>query len=91
MNRVNQKGLRISIIVFIAFSVWSSSFGTCRAREGRQWRQSKAGPVRKPKGYDGSNHLGRSMLNSAAGSSTFNVLDYGAKGDGHADDTKVIL
>jgi len=25
-----------------------------------------------------------------AASSTFNVLDYGAKGDGHADDTKVI-
>lgn len=25
-----------------------------------------------------------------AASSTFNVLDYGAKGDGHSDDTKVI-
>ncbi|GLT53639.1 hypothetical protein SLA2020_268970 [Shorea laevis] len=72
MNRVNLKGLRISIIVFIAFSVWSSSFETCCARDGRQWiRQSKAVP-------------GRSMLNSA----TFNVLNYGAKGDGHADDTK---
>jgi polygalacturonase len=26
-----------------------------------------------------------------ASSSTFNVLDFGAKGDGRADDTKVIL
>lgn len=26
-----------------------------------------------------------------ASSSTFNVLDFGAKGDGHTDDTKVIL
>jgi len=26
-----------------------------------------------------------------ATSATFNVLDYGAKGDGHADDTKVIF
>ncbi|XP_059451383.1 polygalacturonase At1g48100-like [Corylus avellana] len=80
MDRVNQKGLRIWIIVLIAFSVWSSS---C-AREGRLWSQSKAltaasVPVKKPMG-----HGGRSMLNSA----TFNVLDYGAKGDGHADDTK---
>lgn len=83
MDRVNQKGLRIWIIVLIGFSVWSSS---C-AREGRLWRKSKAltaasVPVKKPMG-----HGGRSMLNSA----TFNVLDYGAKGDGHADDTKVIL
>ena len=82
MDRVNQKDLRMWIIVLMVFSVWSSS---C-AREGSWlWRQSKAVtaasvPVKKPMGFGG-----RSMLNSA----TFNVLDYGAKGDGHADDTKV--
>ena len=28
-------------------------------------------------------------LKAAASATSFNVLDYGAKGDGHADDTKV--
>ncbi|XP_075652140.1 polygalacturonase At1g48100 [Castanea sativa] len=85
MNRFNLKDL--TLILFIAFSVWSSSFENCCAREGRQyWRQSsKAVPasvlVKKPKGY---NHAGRRMLSSAI----FNVLDYGAKGDGQTDDTK---
>ncbi|KAL0014340.1 hypothetical protein SO802_001409 [Lithocarpus litseifolius] len=85
MNRFNLKDL--TLILFIAFSVWSSSFENCCAREGRQyWRQSgKAAPasvlVKKPKGY---NHAGGRMLSSAI----FNVLDYGAKGDGQTDDTK---
>ena len=88
MNRFNLKDL--TLILLIAFSVWSSSLENCCAREGRQyWRQSsKAVPasvlVKKPKGC---NHARRRMLSSAI----FNVLDYGAKGDGQTDDTKVCM
>uniref|UniRef100_A0A2N9IX59 Pectate lyase superfamily protein domain-containing protein n=1 Tax=Fagus sylvatica TaxID=28930 RepID=A0A2N9IX59_FAGSY len=85
MNRFNMKDL--TLIIFIAFSVWSSSFENCCAREGRHRKQSKAASVfvKKPNGYGSNyNHPGRRMLSSAI----FNVLDYGAKGDGNADDTE---
>ncbi|KAG2714560.1 hypothetical protein I3760_03G033300 [Carya illinoinensis] len=71
----------LTLIIFIAFCVWSSSYETCCAREGKQWiRRSKT------KFVHGRNQhpAGRSLLSSAI----FNVLDYGAKGDGRVDDTK---
>ncbi|XP_035549401.1 polygalacturonase At1g48100 [Juglans regia] len=89
MSSLNLKDL--TLIIFIAFCVWSSSHETCCAREGKQWRRSKTVPatvlVKKPKlGHGRNQHgaAGRSLLSSAI----FNVLDYGAKGDGRVDDTK---
>ncbi|XVF60276.1 hypothetical protein PTKIN_Ptkin08bG0032100 [Pterospermum kingtungense] len=58
--------------------IWSSSFQVCSARQGNHWRQQKKASFRHQM-------AARQLGGSPA---TFNVLNYGAKGDGHTDDTK---
>ncbi|KAJ7974590.1 Polygalacturonase [Quillaja saponaria] len=89
MNRLHIN--TFTLIIVIVFSVLSVSFDNCTGREGKHWRNNKAAPasilVKKDGGYGGTHHQ-RHIVSKLAGSSTFNVLDYSAKGDGHADDTK---
>ncbi|KDP46434.1 hypothetical protein JCGZ_10274 [Jatropha curcas] len=79
------------ITILIVLSLLSPRFEPCHARlQGKYWRPGKVVPttsvvLQKEKGFGGFSHgHGRSLLSSA----TFNVFDYGAKGDGHSDDTK---
>lgn len=114
MSTFKLSSLSLTLIVLIAFSVWSSSLlEPCEARKGKhhQWRQNRGSPSLRPKkGYGGrhqryhpSGHTVSALKSdsyitpedtavSAAqkNSPVYNVLDYGAKGDGKADDTKVI-
>ena len=85
--------------------MWSSRIETCHAREGNLWSLKGISPpgkyvlnVEKEKGYGGTagsshQHAGRSTISTPQGGSskTFNVLDFGAKGDGNTDDSKVIV
>ncbi|GLT31912.1 hypothetical protein SLA2020_066120 [Shorea laevis] len=80
--------------LFIAVLFWFSCFGTCSTRDGKHWRQSKAASLsvfeEREKGQGGrSSHPRRQMAaKQVMNSATFNVIDYGAKGDGHTDDAK---
>lgn len=65
----------ITIIILIAFLVCSSSFSSCSARKSKKAKKGHH------KGKGGSTP-------PTGGSTTFDVLDYGAKGDGKTDDTK---
>ncbi|GLT33245.1 hypothetical protein SLA2020_078490 [Shorea laevis] len=82
-----------TFLIFIALLFRFSIFGTS-ARDGEHWRQGRAASLSvfevKEKGYGGrSSHPRRQMATKQVlNSATFNVIDYGAKGDGHADDTK---
>ncbi|KAK8717030.1 hypothetical protein V6N13_044314 [Hibiscus sabdariffa] len=82
MCRVNPTNV-VAFLTVLLF--WFSSFEvTCSAREGKQWRRSIAdGSYRQM--VAARQHTGSSAATSSA---TFNVLDHGAKGDGHTDDTK---
>lgn len=102
----------LTLVVFIAFLVWSSNFEACIARRGKHWRQNRdaSASLSKKKGSHGgskNHHSGAppSPLPpkpkeeivqtppkkgpSAGDSAIFNVLDFGAKGNGETDDTKV--
>ncbi|XP_022928201.1 polygalacturonase At1g48100 [Cucurbita moschata] len=79
----------LATIAFICVFVWSFSLENCHGREGRRW-----GAHRKTGGYrhhhvhvDSEDVVGASLA-SEGGSGSFNVLDFGAKGDGEEDDTK---
>lgn len=89
--------------IFILLLVLSSTFETCSSvREGNHLKLIK----KVEEGYGGSGGGGgrRKLLRFVGSSYTrsipdeslvskdvnFNVLDFGAKGDGHTDDTKVI-
>ncbi|KAH1128769.1 hypothetical protein J1N35_000147 [Gossypium stocksii] len=82
MCRVNS-----TIIAFLSILLfWFSSFEvTYSAREGKQWRKlSIAGGFRRLMAEGGSSDV------VADATTTFNVLDYGAKGDGRTDDSKAL-
>ncbi|XP_062104793.1 polygalacturonase At1g48100 [Humulus lupulus] len=75
MSTLKQRSLSLIIIVFIALLVWCSCLKPCHARQGKQYYHKIAS----------TDKLGGG---STANSAIFNVLHYGAKGDGRADDTK---
>ena len=86
---------RLALTILIALLACSSSFQACSARKAMYTRQLKT----IGKGYDGYNYQDPKLMGEGngvtplknTGSSTFNVLHFGAKGDGKADDTKVIF
>lgn len=114
----------LTLVVFIAFLVWSSNFEACIARRGKHWRHAReaSASLSKKKGSRGNSknyHSGGSNPRAApphnaspspsispnpkeeitptppkkgyngGDSAIFNVLDFGAKGNGETDDTKV--
>ena len=86
MSTLKQRSFSF-IIVFIALFVWSASLKTCNARQGKQyWMPSKSVPTWMGNKYN----LAQEKI-SGGNTAIFNVMDYGAKGDGRADDTKVSL
>ncbi|KAJ6719588.1 hypothetical protein OIU79_007269 [Salix purpurea] len=122
----NMCGIRVrslTIMIFMAFAVWSSSFDTCIARRGNQWRESRgsSASLAKKKGKNKGNSHHQQHHNGVSkpkppsqhkapplppapkvdappppsppqkSSTAFNVLDFGAKGDGKSDDTKVFI
>ncbi|KAL7190363.1 hypothetical protein ACSBR2_022608 [Camellia fascicularis] len=78
--------------LLIALLAWSLNYGTCIAREGKlSWNGS--GHVSRvsrlmKEGRTMQAEPTRMVLQTGANSVNFNVLDYGAKGDGNTDDTK---
>ncbi|KAK8996091.1 hypothetical protein V6N11_076339 [Hibiscus sabdariffa] len=77
------------VVAFLTFLLfWFSSFEvTCGAREDKHRRESVVGGSRRQKAT-ARQYTGSSTTATATATSTFNVLDYGAKGDGRTDDTK---
>ncbi|CAL5371850.1 unnamed protein product [Camellia sinensis] len=78
--------------LLIALLAWSLNYGTCIAREGKlSWngsgRVSRVSRLMK-EGRTMQAEPTRMVLQTGANSDNFNVLDYGAKGDGNTDDTK---
>ncbi|KAG5254547.1 hypothetical protein OIU76_019710 [Salix suchowensis] len=86
------------VILSIVLFLWSSRIETCHAREGNLWSLKGISPPAnsvKEKGYvrtagSSHQHAGRSTISTPQGGSSksFNVLDFGAKGDGNTDDSK---
>ena len=86
----------LTITIFIACLACSSRFQTCSARKTKYTKQFKnigkeyvGYSYHDNKFIDGSNRVTTPL--KKADSSIFNVLDFGAKGDGKTDDTKVIF
>ncbi|KAM7512465.1 hypothetical protein LguiB_011340 [Lonicera macranthoides] len=81
-----------TLITLIALLVWSSDQNTCNARQGNiQWRQNIAtSSFLSYKNGDASHypvhHRATRLMQETT--TTFNVLNYGAKGNGATDDTK---
>lgn len=81
MCRVNSIIIAFLSVLLFCFSSFEVTYS---AREGKQWRkQSIAGGFRRLMAEGGSSDV------VADATTTFNVLDYGAKGDGRTDDSKV--
>ncbi|XVF14083.1 hypothetical protein REPUB_Repub09cG0026500 [Reevesia pubescens] len=81
MSKANLTNVAFLIIGIMLF--WCSSIEVCSGRElGKHWiRQKKANSFRR--------QMAAAARQQGGGSSaTFNVLDYGAKGDGRTYDTK---
>ncbi|KAJ0113616.1 hypothetical protein Patl1_02772 [Pistacia atlantica] len=90
----------LALIILITLFLWSASFETCSGREMKQrdtpdseffWnkKENEFGgndfhESRKPKFMYNNFQPYKSVKNAA----TFNVLNFGAKGDGHTDDKK---
>lgn len=80
------------ILVLVLVVVFSSIFSTCYGSGGKQWRGRKH--ASRGRAYLVPSGTTVPLLDSKGGGSTittFNVLDYGAKGDGKTDETKVIF
>ncbi|KAF5740391.1 Polygalacturonase [Tripterygium wilfordii] len=72
----------------ILFS-WCSTLETCNARAGNQWGQSEGFPAYAfPMTGRGPETIPTQQVDNSA---TFNILDYGGKGDGQTDDTKAFV
>ncbi|PPD93086.1 hypothetical protein GOBAR_DD09980 [Gossypium barbadense] len=82
MCRVNSTIIAFLSVLLFCFSSFEVTYS---AREGKQWRkQSIAGGFRRLMAKGGSSDV------VADATTTFNVLDYGAKGDGRTDDSKAL-
>ncbi|XP_021299198.1 polygalacturonase At1g48100 [Herrania umbratica] len=79
MCRVNLTN-NVALFILIGLLFLSSSFEVCSAREGKHWGWNKASSRRQI-----------AARPRAGSSATFNVLAYGAKGDGRTDDTKAFV
>lgn len=98
----------LTLVLLVSLLIWSATFGTCNARRGKHWRQSRSfrTSMYKKKGKNhGSNHQHNHGSRSKPKNSPpatpgppktghnsaviFDVLHFGAKGDGKTDDTKV--
>ncbi|KAL1804446.1 hypothetical protein ACET3Z_033093 [Daucus carota] len=97
----------LTLVLLVSLLIWSATFGTCNARRGKHWRQSRSfrTSMYKKKGKNhGSNHQHNHGSKSKPKNSPpttqgppktghnsaviFDVLHFGAKGDGKTDDTK---
>ena len=91
MSTLKPKSLSFTKNIFLTiaiFLVWSFTLKTCHARQGKQyWMPSKY--VQKWISGDNSYNIAQEQKISSDNSAIFSVLDYGAKGDGKSDDTKV--
>ncbi|KVI05654.1 Glycoside hydrolase, family 28 [Cynara cardunculus var. scolymus] len=93
---------KLTFALIVAILVWSSSIETCNARRGKHWRHSRGtfSSLYKKKGKNQGGHQAskpkqkhplptpEEPVAPPQKGSKFNVLDYGAKGDGNSDDTK---
>lgn len=103
MSSVSLKGL--GVLLLLVFLVSFSTFDSCDGRRGKHRRQNKVPSSslakKKGKGKIGGGHQhgggGQTSPTPSPGegcpaakqAATFDVLDFGAKGDGTSDDTKV--
>lgn len=100
----------LTLLLLVSLLIWSGTFGTCNARRGKHWRQSRSSRTsmykKKGKNHGSShqhNHGSRSKpkipppvapvppKKGHISAVIFDVLHFGAKGDGKTDDTKVTL
>nr|XP_043639826.1 polygalacturonase At1g48100-like [Erigeron canadensis] len=77
----------ITFALLIAALVWFSSTETSNARRDKHWRHS-IGHSFDSKYHGGGQYQVNADKQNQGGGSKFNVLDYGAKGDGKSDDIK---
>ncbi|URD98887.1 Glycosyl hydrolases family 28 [Musa troglodytarum] len=90
----------IGLLLLLAFPVMCSNFQGCEGRRGKHWRAKQAPSSslarKKAKGHNGGDRRhgrgggsgGRPRLTPETMAAMFDVLDFGAKGDGVTDDTK---
>ncbi|OAY29494.1 polygalacturonase At1g48100 isoform X2 [Manihot esculenta] len=101
MGGSNLENLSLITILIIVLPFWSSRIKPCHARQGKYWRQTAStvsmsmqshhharGLFKFTDSYYISPDETMATQKGTSSAATFNVLDYGAKGDGHTDDTK---
>lgn len=100
LNMSGFSSRRLTFTLLVAIIVWSSSIETCNARRSdNHWRQKSSFSTsltkKKDKGHGSKPKPSQKTLPPPPPqpkeniTDTFDVLDFGAKGDGTTDDTKV--
>ncbi|KAM7266779.1 hypothetical protein ACFE04_008945 [Oxalis oulophora] len=82
------KNLTLTTINVVFLLLLSSSFWTCTASQSKIYGHARRGMAGM---WPGNKAIREAYMGKRSRVGTFNVLDYGAKGDGRTDDSKAFL